>query len=53
MDLWLTNLNSPTTTAHCRNLANTTEPSVCGGDAALPYLTLPYLPGGWVLATQR
>jgi len=26
--------------AHCRNLANTTEPSVCGGDAALRQIAL-------------
>ena len=26
--------------AHCRHLANTTEPSMCGGDAALCEITL-------------
>ena len=26
--------------AHCRHLANTTEPSMCGGDAALCQITL-------------
>ena len=25
---------------HCRHLANTTEPSMCGGDAALCQITL-------------
>jgi len=30
----------PRVTAHWRHLANTTEPSVCGGDAALCQITL-------------
>jgi len=31
---------SPHGRAHWRHLANTTEPSVCGGDAALCQITL-------------